>query len=185
MASAVSFDAKFIACAVSSNSSASAIDTEKDWLSSRFEIDSWTGGRAASRARAPSRSLARSSAGTTRFTRPMRSASAASMMSAKNTSSFALCRPTSRGSNHEPPKSTLRPRFEKISEKRARVGGHDEVAAQRDVQARAGGDAVDRGDRRAAAAGAAARQHGRRRASAGRSSRSRRSLRRGPGCRPG
>ena len=50
IASAVSFDAKFIACAVSSNSSASAIDTENDWLSSRFEIDSWTGGRAASRA---------------------------------------------------------------------------------------------------------------------------------------
>ena len=50
IASAVSFDEKFIACAMSSNSSASAIETENDWLSSRFEIDSWTGGSAASRA---------------------------------------------------------------------------------------------------------------------------------------
>src|SRR5262245_43558636 len=41
-------------------------------------------------------------------------------MSAKNASSFAFCTPTRRGSSHEVPPSSARPRLAKISEKRAR-----------------------------------------------------------------
>ena len=50
----------------------------------------------------------------------MRSASVASMMSARNTSSLARCRPMSLGKIQEPPKSILSPRLENISENRAR-----------------------------------------------------------------
>ena len=53
--------------------------------------------------RASSTVASRSSAGTTRFTRPMRSASAAVITSARNASSLALCTPISRGRSHEPP----------------------------------------------------------------------------------
>ena len=56
--------------------------------------------------------------------------------------------PTSRGRIHEPPKSTTSPRFEKISLNRARSEAMIEVAAEREVAARARGHAVDRGDRR-------------------------------------
>ena len=42
------------------------------------------------------------------------------MISARNASSLARCSPTSRGNNHEPPKSMARPRLAKISVKRAR-----------------------------------------------------------------
>ena len=97
-----------------------AIVTDDDWFSIRFEFATWIGGSAASRAARSATTPANSASGTTRFTSPMRSASAASMMSARNTSSLARCNPTRRGSSHDPPKSTLRPRLEKISEKRAR-----------------------------------------------------------------
>ena len=73
---------------------------------------------------------------------------AASTDSARKTSSFARCRPTSRGSSHEPPKSTTSPRFEKISMKRAALRRDHDVAPEREVAAGAGRDAVDRRDRR-------------------------------------
>ena len=79
-----------------------------------------TGGPAASRCAQSSTKASSSSCGTTRLTRPMRSASAASSISASKTSSFALCSPSRRGRTQEPPKSMLSPRRAKISEKRAR-----------------------------------------------------------------
>ena len=91
-----------------------------------------TGSAAASTRRAPAAACSRAavassltvassrSCGTTRFTRPMRSASAASITSARSTSSLARCMPTRRGSSHDPPKSTTRPRLAKISLNRAR-----------------------------------------------------------------
>ena len=68
-----------------------------------------------------------------------------------------------RGSSHEPPKSIDSPRRAKISEKRAVVAGHDEVAAERHVATRADGHAPNLGDRRQTAVGAARarrRRHG-------------------------
>ena len=56
--------------------------------------------------------------------------------------------PTSRGSSHEPPKSSASPRLAKISVKRARSEATIEVAAEREVAPGAGGHAVDRRDRR-------------------------------------
>ena len=77
------------------------------------------GGPAASRAAQLVDEPSSSASGTTRLTSPMRSASAASMMSASRVSSLARCMPTRRGSTHEPPKSMVRPRRAKISENRA------------------------------------------------------------------
>ena len=69
-----------------------------------------------------SRRRASSSSGlTTRATRPIRSASAASTNSPSRASSFALPIPTSRGRSHEQPKSIDRPRRTKIALNRARV----------------------------------------------------------------
>ena len=102
--------------------------------------------RAGSRARARLAPAGR--AATIRFTSPMRSASVASITSASSTSSLARCMPTRRGNIHEPPKSTTRPRLEKISLNRARSDAIDQIATEREVAARARGDAVDRGDRR-------------------------------------
>ena len=97
---------------------------------------------------------------TTRFTSPMRSASVASITSARNTSSLARCMPTSRGSTHEPPKSTTSPRFEKISLKRARSDATIRSQPEREIAAGARGDSVDRRDRRLRPARAAAARPG-------------------------
>ena len=70
----------------------------------------------------------------------------ASRMSAKKASSLARWSPMSRGSSHDAPKSTDRPRLEKICENRADVGRHHQVAAERHAHAGAGGHAPDLGD---------------------------------------
>ena len=62
-----------------------------------------SGGPDARRRAQSSTNASISPTGTTRLTMPMRSASVAEMMSPKNASSFALCRPMRRGSNQLPP----------------------------------------------------------------------------------
>ena len=68
-------------------------------------------------------------------------------MSASSASSFARCIPISRGSSHDPPTSSERPRRAKISERRTVGEAHDQVAAERQVQSRAHRDAADLRDR--------------------------------------
>src|SRR6266508_878475 len=106
--------------AKASSSRAAARSVVVARLSSDLASASVPGGPAAILA-ASVRVVASSSAtGTTRLTRPIRSASAASMMSAVNTSSLALASPTSRGRSQVPPPSGTRPILAKTSPKRAR-----------------------------------------------------------------
>ena len=119
MASGVSLVPKFTVCAAPSSSSASSMVTFIELLSMRLLCAIAIGGEATRRAAQPATNASRSASGSTRLTRPSSFASAASTMSPKNASSLAMCRPTRRGNTHEPPKSSERPRREKISEKRA------------------------------------------------------------------
>src|SRR5947209_7093477 len=119
MASAVSADLKFTVWQVASYSRAWAREDSAPTWSWALIIDNASGGPEANREAHSSTALSSSTAGTTRFTNPNSSASAAEMTSAKYASSNALCSPTRRGSTQEPPQSNANPRFEKISEKRA------------------------------------------------------------------
>src|SRR3981189_2859417 len=95
------------------------METANDLLSIVLVIDRASGGPAARRVAQSSTKASSSAAGTTRLTTPNPLASSAEMMSAKKDSSLARCSPISRGSNHDDPKSTDRPRREKIWENRA------------------------------------------------------------------
>ena len=98
----------------------------------------------------PSRppSASSSSRGTTRLTRPSRSASSAGMMSAQQRELLGPCRPTSRGRIHEPPPSMLQaPPGEDLGEPGV-VAGHDQVAAEGEVQPAPDAHARHLGDRR-------------------------------------
>ncbi|OGL20020.1 MAG: hypothetical protein A3K12_13100 [Candidatus Rokubacteria bacterium RIFCSPLOWO2_12_FULL_71_19] len=119
MASPVSSVVMFTLWAMPSCSSASSSVTEKALVSSRLVSPSAMGGPAASRSAQPLTKASSSAAGTTRFTRPISAACLAEITSAKKANSFARCMPMSRGRSQVPPTSTLRPRREKISEKRA------------------------------------------------------------------
>ena len=80
--------------------------------------------------------------------RPSRSASSAESLSPSIARPSARARPTSRGSSQVPPQSGTRPILAKAWMKLAERAAIDHVAAEREVGAGAGGDAVDRGDHR-------------------------------------
>ena len=89
-----------------------------------------------------------------------------SITSASSASSLALCRPTSRGRSHEPPKSMLRPALHEDRAEAGGVGRDHEVAAEREVEPGARGHAVHLGDGRLRDARAARPRSARRRACA-------------------
>ena len=119
MASAVSSVKKLTVWHRASSSTACCMVTDMALLSSVLVIDKAKGGPAARRCAQPSTNASSSRSATTRLRMPSSLASSADRMSAKYASSFARCRPISRGSSHDDPPSTDRPRREKISEKRA------------------------------------------------------------------
>ena len=90
------------------------------------------------------------SAGTTRETRPARSASAASIMRPVSTMSIAFALPTARGRRCVPPAPGMMPSLISGWPNFARVGGDDEVAHHRQLAAAAEREAGHRGDHRLA-----------------------------------
>ena len=90
----------------------------------------------------------RSSSATTRLTSPRRSDSAASRSRPRNPISHALAQPTSRGRYQVPPDSGTTPRLAKPGQQPGRRGHEPEVAPEGEVEAVAGGGAVDGGDHR-------------------------------------
>ncbi len=80
--------------------------------------------------------------------RPSRSASSAVSLSPSIARPSAVPRPTSRGSSQVPPQSGTRPILANAWMKLAERRGDHQVAAEGEVGAGAGGDAVDRGDHR-------------------------------------
>ena len=96
---------------------------------------------------APRIAVSSSAAGTTLLTMPMRSASAALRSSPKNTSSFALCRPTRRGRIRDAAVGDEAAAHEHVDQARG-VGRDDEIGREREHHAATGRGAVERAQHR-------------------------------------
>src|SRR5678816_4432984 len=92
--------------------------------------------------------LMRSSCGTTRFTRPIRKASCASINRPEKSRSQALCMPMRRGSNHAVPCSATSPRRANTRPEARAIRRDAKVVVEGVREPGAGGNAVHGGDHR-------------------------------------